>query len=487
MLAIGSNQATALRANYYQERSKVSYSGITQTEFNNFGARYNPERNATFNAERSHLSATHELLFGGGAQLLTNVYYSKFDRDWWRQQSNSTDGQCGAAFTAMRVAGQRVNVDACNSTQGRLRSYYNAGIEPRLTLPNSLGEFSASLKLHTEEQDRLQVNANTPTGRTGTTSESSLRTSDVIAGHVSQRFDLGQISITPILRYESVDAERNNRLNPAQSGSTKVTETLPGIGLTWNPQKNLTVFTSLHKGFAPPRVEDLIGGTAACRQHLAAGPTQWQLAADSCMRLAPDASAPCATWARRPPILPGWSTPVADAFPAARAYRARCDAQATSLAFFKPAEDSPEMRYLRSHRQNLGGYLPRRETVCEALPVPAIASYAQFALQAAPSFARAVKRHALPDPLPAGRARPGLARAPAQKPNRLGRRCACNSAWRNRRAPRSCNWPGMLRPRAGRVLGGGAGCQEIVEDDGVVHACFHPPCGTPGCHWVAAM
>ena len=58
------------------------------------------------------------------------------------------------------------------------------------------------------------------------------------------------------------------------------------------------------------------------------------------------------------------------------------DEQATSLAFFKPAEDSPEMRYLRSHRQNLGGYLPRRETACEALPVPAIESYAQFALQA---------------------------------------------------------------------------------------------------------
>lgn len=58
------------------------------------------------------------------------------------------------------------------------------------------------------------------------------------------------------------------------------------------------------------------------------------------------------------------------------------DEQATSLAFFKPAEDSPEMRYLRSHRQALGGYLPRRDTTCEALPVPAIGSYAQFALQA---------------------------------------------------------------------------------------------------------
>ncbi|MGB3451722.1 MAG: alpha-ketoglutarate dehydrogenase [Giesbergeria sp.] len=59
------------------------------------------------------------------------------------------------------------------------------------------------------------------------------------------------------------------------------------------------------------------------------------------------------------------------------------DKQATSLAFYKPFEDSPEMRYLRSHRQQLGGYLPHREAICEPLPVPPIASYAQFALQAA--------------------------------------------------------------------------------------------------------
>jgi len=58
------------------------------------------------------------------------------------------------------------------------------------------------------------------------------------------------------------------------------------------------------------------------------------------------------------------------------------DAQATGLAFYKPADDSPEMQYLRSHRQQLGGYLPRRETACDALPVPPLASYAQFALAA---------------------------------------------------------------------------------------------------------
>ena len=58
------------------------------------------------------------------------------------------------------------------------------------------------------------------------------------------------------------------------------------------------------------------------------------------------------------------------------------DAQAKDLAFFKPAEDSAEMRYLREHRQQLGGAMPRRESACDVVPVPAIRAYAQFALKA---------------------------------------------------------------------------------------------------------
>ncbi len=59
------------------------------------------------------------------------------------------------------------------------------------------------------------------------------------------------------------------------------------------------------------------------------------------------------------------------------------DDEATGLAFYKPAEDSVEMRYLREHRARLGGAMPRRETDCDVVPVPAIDGYAQFALKAA--------------------------------------------------------------------------------------------------------
>ena len=58
------------------------------------------------------------------------------------------------------------------------------------------------------------------------------------------------------------------------------------------------------------------------------------------------------------------------------------DEQATSLAFYKPADDSVEMQYLKSHRAALGGSMPRRETACDVVPKPELAAYAQFALTA---------------------------------------------------------------------------------------------------------
>src|SRR3546814_280961 len=57
------------------------------------------------------------------------------------------------------------------------------------------------------------------------------------------------------------------------------------------------------------------------------------------------------------------------------------DEQARRLDFYKPAEDSPELQYLHSKRQALGGYLPARQTQAERVAVPPLANYAQFALQ----------------------------------------------------------------------------------------------------------
>jgi pyruvate dehydrogenase E1 component len=58
------------------------------------------------------------------------------------------------------------------------------------------------------------------------------------------------------------------------------------------------------------------------------------------------------------------------------------DEQAMNLEFYKPASDSAEMQYLHAQRAALGGYLPKRQTQCSTIPIPAAATWAQFALKA---------------------------------------------------------------------------------------------------------
>ena len=276
-VGLGERQALTLRASYYTEDSIVTYSGLTQAEYERLGARYNPFKNDVFEIERVGLSATHRLDFGArddAASLVTNVYYSDFDRDWWRQSSNSQDGQHGAGslvyvidgvpatFLQHRLAGRRVDpTTQFPNVQGRLRAYESWGVEPRLTLPTGVGALEVGLKAHREQQDRKQVNGAAPTARTGALTEDNLRETQARSAFLAHRFDLGQFAVTPILRYEYLDADRRNRLPGGLAGSSSADKVLPGLGATWSPNRNYTVFASAHRGFAPPRVEDLIGGT----------------------------------------------------------------------------------------------------------------------------------------------------------------------------------------------------------------------------------
>jgi len=51
------------------------------------------------------------------------------------------------------------------------------------------------------------------------------------------------------------------------------------------------------------------------------------------------------------------------------------DEELAKAEFYLPPEDSEEMRYLRAHRQALGGCLPDRKVVCPVLPAPDLALF----------------------------------------------------------------------------------------------------------------
>ena len=64
-----------------------------------------------------------------------------------------------------------------------------------------------------------------------------------------------------------------------------------------------------------------------------------------------------------------------------RAFRDRfsipiSDDNIAEIPFYRPAEDSPEIKYLRKQREALGGYLPARSSAVDPLPIPDLSAFA---------------------------------------------------------------------------------------------------------------
>jgi Fe(3+) dicitrate transport protein len=253
-------QALTFKFNYYGEDSNVGYSGLREDEFR-ANPRQNPFRNDFFYGRRVGTSLTHAYVFNPDVVLTTNLYGSYFRRHWWRQSSNSNERPNDAADP---LCGGMNNLSTTCGNQGRLRRYLFAGLEPRLHITKSVfgvrSETDLGLRVHVEDQERVQKNGDRPDSRDGVVVENNERRNQAYSGFVQHRLIFGNMVITPGLRIEHVKYQRANRLL-AVKGKTELTQLVPGLGVSYNPGDRLTLFAGAHRGFAPPRTEDVINNS----------------------------------------------------------------------------------------------------------------------------------------------------------------------------------------------------------------------------------
>ncbi|MGH7631379.1 MAG: TonB-dependent receptor family protein [Gemmatimonadales bacterium] len=270
-LALGARHTLTLRGNYYRERSNVTYSGLTEGEFA-ADPYQNPFVNDSMLLNRWAASATHRFDLSGSAALTTTAYGYEVHRDWWRQSSNSgqrpndrSDPACGGI----------ANLSTTCGNEGRLRDYTVYGVEPRLRWSYALGNVAAvtdlGVRAHYELQERLQVNGASAIARDpGPSSdvnaglkENNERANQAYSAFVQQRFIVGRLGVVPGLRVEHVRYRRTNLLPTAGGGAevtgrSTLTQLIPGLGATYQAGAGTTVFAGVHRGFAPPRTEDVI-------------------------------------------------------------------------------------------------------------------------------------------------------------------------------------------------------------------------------------
>ena len=264
VLTLGPRHTLTLKGNYYGEDSQITYSGLTLAEWE-ADPRQNPFVNDAFDGWRLGASARHTWLVGGQSILTTQVYGSRFSRDWWRQSSNSgqrpndrLDPACGGMANLLTTCGN----------EGRRRDFDHFGVEPRLRTALRLfglrSEAEVGVRAHFEVQERVQENGDAPLARSGRRVEDNRRENHAFSGFVQDRLLLGDFTVSAGVRFEAIGYERTNRLandGAGVSGETSLTQWVPGVGLAWSPSSAVNVFGGLHRGFAPPRTEDVISQT----------------------------------------------------------------------------------------------------------------------------------------------------------------------------------------------------------------------------------
>ena len=258
--SLSDRQSLTLRANYYGEESNVTYSGLRQAEWE-ADPRQNPFHNDFFYGDRYGLGLVHRLRLGPDAHVATSLYGSKFTRHWWRQSSNSAQRPNDASDPR---CGGMANLDSTCGNEGRLRQYFSWGFEPRVHVARSFfghaHDIQFGVRAHFEQQERLQRNGDSPTARTGVIVENNARDNRAYSIFVQDGITAGRWTITPGVRVERIYFERLNRLansGRGVSGTTALTQLVPGFGVSYAAGSS-TIFAGVHRGFAPPRTEDIV-------------------------------------------------------------------------------------------------------------------------------------------------------------------------------------------------------------------------------------
>lgn len=272
---LGAAGDVQLRLSHTREDSQVSYSGLTRAEFA-ANPRGNVFANDKFTIRRWSGVVAHGVDIGEWGTLRTNAYYHWFDRVWMRQSSNSGQRPNDASDP---LCGGLANLNTTCGNEIRDRTYDTYGVETRLTIEHG-GDWGATeigARWHREEQQRRQINSDTPTGRVpGTSVNAGLRENNrrhvtAFALFAQSDINLGSLTLQPGVRAEFIDYRRENlpvsviaagrptgAFTTPSSGRSSLDSFVPGIGATWRVTPDLTVYGGIHRGFAPPRVEDII-------------------------------------------------------------------------------------------------------------------------------------------------------------------------------------------------------------------------------------
>ncbi|MBI4520892.1 MAG: TonB-dependent receptor [Gemmatimonadetes bacterium] len=272
----GTYQEMELKLGYYDQRSHETYLGLTEQDFRSSPLRrYAGSQNDVMNADHRQAQLRYFVQPSQRFDVTATVYHNDFARNWYKLQSVGGRGLSdvledpngfAAAMAILRGADSQDNTLGIRANN---REYYSQGIQATAGLPlGAAHDLEIGVRYHRDQEDRFQnddayrmTNGRMVLTRRGAPGSQENRVNDASAWafHVQDRVSLGALTLTPGLRYETMDFVRTDyaRSDPTRSAAPTQRENsvdvwIPGVGVNYVLSPSLRLFGGMHRGFGAP-------------------------------------------------------------------------------------------------------------------------------------------------------------------------------------------------------------------------------------------
>lgn len=285
-----------IKLGVYNEISNSTYIGLTQTMYDQGGQDFElMAPDDILSVRRYSLSAHHSLDISKRLKLTTTAYGYTVTRNWRRQDfssSKTTSNKTGVIWGDTSVPNGAVYMR--NQNAHRNRQFEVAALESKLTYQYNLfkmkSELNTGIRYLYERAYEQRLNGKKADAASGDMVEDEIRTGNAISAYANNSLNISKrLLLTAGLRVENYAYERNILRNSFTINSvTKVIDTnlmatnhifsvIPGLGLNFQMNEDMTVFSGVHKGYAPPRIKDAISNSGEVYQLEAEQSTNFEL------------------------------------------------------------------------------------------------------------------------------------------------------------------------------------------------------------------
>ncbi|MBL8600797.1 MAG: TonB-dependent receptor [Myxococcales bacterium] len=295
-LNLSSRATLRLKFSFYDESSQATYLGLTTAQFGHDPATSLGDHDL-FQVRRHALAVVHQYRLSANLRLQTSLYGYETDRAWRRQEFDREPstaagveyervcdglGVCRAPGDPGIVnAGRGTLLYFRQSAAIRHRRFEVAGFEPRLTWTWQRGSVEGELiavgrALYEQAHDQIYMTSR-PNQESGDVRDEERRNGYAFSAAVQHRFSFSRrVHVTPGLRVENYLSDRTILRVPQTDamGVTRGADTLvrgsafssaviPGLGVAVDLSRATTVYTGVHRGYAPPRSRDAVSAAGA--------------------------------------------------------------------------------------------------------------------------------------------------------------------------------------------------------------------------------